>query len=74
MINGYRLLMQETSFLLTLVFTKGKGGIHAINRIFMETFGRYRLTGLIHSNICDINSVGPSVKSGGFFIVRVSGE
>ena len=25
-----------------------KGGIHAIYRIFMETFGWYRLTGLLH--------------------------
>jgi hypothetical protein len=29
-----------------------KGGIHDICSIFMGTFGRYRLTGLLHQNIC----------------------
>jgi hypothetical protein len=28
-----------------------KGGIHDSNRIFMGTFGWYRLTGLLHQNI-----------------------
>jgi len=30
-----------------------KGGIHEIYRIFMGTFGWYRLTGLLHQNIWD---------------------
>ena len=30
------------------MFHQRKGGIHDIYRIFMETFGWYRLTGLLH--------------------------
>jgi len=43
----------EIFFFVTLLlqFTKEKGGIHAIYRLFMETFGWYRLTGFLHQNI-----------------------
>ena len=47
MINGDRLRQIDSSFLLTLVFTKEKGGIHAINRSIMDAFGYYRVTGLL---------------------------
>jgi hypothetical protein len=68
MINGDSLRQIDSSFLLTLVLIKEKGGIHAINRIFMETFGRYRLTGLLHPNICDTSSCQAIRSSGGFFL------
>ena len=38
-------------FLLTFMSHQKKGGIHESNRIFMGTFGWYRLTGLLHQNI-----------------------
>ena len=33
-----------------------KGGIHDIYSIFMETFGRFRLTGLLHQNILSVET------------------
>jgi hypothetical protein len=41
------------SFIFCLNFMphQKKGGIHDIFRIFMETFGWFRLTGLLHQNI-----------------------
>lgn len=34
--------------MINFITHQRKGGIHAIYRIFMETFGWYRLTGLLH--------------------------
>jgi hypothetical protein len=51
------------------MFHQRKGGIHDIYSIFMETFGRYRLTGLLHQNICGAKSAKqPPGKPGGFLL------
>ena len=39
-------------FFISLLLTKEKGGIHAIYRSIMETFGYYRVTGFLHKIIC----------------------
>lgn len=39
-----------------------KGGIHESNRIFMGTFGWYRLTGLLHQNICDAKKASVATR------------
>jgi hypothetical protein len=48
-----------------------KGGIHAIYRSIMETFGWYRLTGFIQKNICDVHSSKPLIFFSGFFLKQI---
>jgi hypothetical protein len=55
--------------ILIIKFTKEKGGIHAIYRLFMETFGWYRLTGFLHQNILPAKMPETTVYGQWFFCV-----
>jgi hypothetical protein len=58
------------AYIYILQFTKEKGGIHDIYRIFMDTFGWYRLTGVRSTKyLLTKKSGSPSDTSGGFLFL-----